>query len=358
MVFEGLASLVIVCGALFGKNKAKNKKAYIIIMCVAFSIISGFRSYKVGTDTPGYAEAFLNAPPLSFSSLVEIFSKREPFFYLLQALVREITSEYWMFFLLTSTFFISVLGCFIYKYSKIPAISFLLFMSMGYFSFSMAGIRQTIAMSFLIIALDKLINGKKIGSFINILIATMFHIVSLIFVVIYFVKKTPLNIWYILLIGIISFLFSMYSDVVVETMVEIVWQGERNYGDTSGGVSTFVLLALITVATFVFYPNVFRSQKALLLNCEVEKDIFFLKLLLVSIAFQVLAIFQANAFRLSMIFQLPLMALLPNVLNYQKGKSLFFANFVVVVALLIQLFVFTVGVADILPYTFFWQVTL
>ena len=356
-MFVALTVLTILGGLLTLDKKMLKKKYYIFLMCIAFVFVSGLRSYKVGTDTPGYVEAFLDAPKLTGRFIIQCFQNYEALYYILQSLVRTITDSYTVFFLIIATFYISCVGFFVYKYSEMPAISFLLFMSMGYFSFSMAGLRQTIAMGFLLLALRQILNERYVSSFVLIFVASFFHIVSWVFLLIYLLKVFPLNKVFICAILILCGIFYLYGDVIWQVFAKGIWGDSRTYESEYGGISTLVLLVFVSIATLIFYPNIFGKNKGNLQNKNNPEDVLFFKMLLLSVAFQVLAVWQANAFRLSMIFHVSMIPLLPKVLTFQKKmESRYLAVAVVIVALCIQLFLITANASDILPFTFFWQV--
>ena len=140
-------------------------------------------------------------------------------------------------------------------------------------------------------------------------------------------------------------------------MAERIWGDARNYTSEFGGISTFLLLIVVCIATLLFYPKITSNHRGLQREDERVQDNFFFKMLVLSVAFQFLAIWQANAFRLAMIFHISMLPLLPNVLNKQTKKvSRYLAVSIVVAALCVQLFFITANTSDILPFTFFWQV--
>ena len=119
-MFVILTILVLLGGIISLGGQKIAKKRYVILMCVALTFVSGFRSFKVGTDTPGYVKAFSNAPSFSIGTIWDCLQEREPLYYIFQSFIRSLTDSYTVFFVIIAIFFIACIGFFIYKYSKMP----------------------------------------------------------------------------------------------------------------------------------------------------------------------------------------------------------------------------------------------
>lgn len=364
MIFIVLVFLILLLPLL--TNKLKNrKKTYIIFVSIAFVLIAGLRSYMVGTDTLGYVNSFLLSKNISFPVLRDVFIKREVLFIIYQSLIRTITDNYSVYLIPIAIFYICAVSYFIYKYTESPAISYIIFMSMGFFSFSMAGLRQTIAYSILIIATHCLINKKYTKSVLLILLASLFHITSLFYFVVYIIYALPLNAWYLSLIGVATVFAYLRGDTLLLSVVTTVWGNQRSFSDVEyGGISTLILLVVVSTATLLFYPELLQRRKILsqpsIFNGytkELSVNILFTKLLLFAIPLQLMAIYQAAIFRIATMFHFYMVCIIPNVINKQQNpKSILISKIIVVFLLLLQLFVYTYHAADIIPYTFFWQV--
>lgn len=345
----------------FIPSSSKNKKVKTVCCALsgaALAFVAGFRSSSVGADTPGYVRSFQNAQPLDWNSFIGLFGKKEPLYYTLTGTLRHITDNYTVLFLIIAAFFITAVCYFIKKYSSNILISFILFMSMGYFSFSMAGLRQTIAMGFMILALDRIINKKYLSFVILILIATGFHVTSLIFFLVGIVYFVPLNAVYITGSIILSMVMYLGGLKIVKPIIDFVWGETRNYDEEFGGISTLILLIVVIIAVLIFYPNIYKyhkiRKKQKIDNLEI--DSLFLKLLLLSVPFQIMAIYQANAFRVAMLFHFSIIALIPNTLRVQKDATVKYGgSAVVLLAILYQLFMITMNTAGIMPFSFAWQ---
>lgn len=359
MVFIILALLILGFSFISTENKT-TKTRYCVTIGIALIIVSGLRSYMIGTDTPGYVKSFQNTLPLTWDLFVDSLSEMEFLYYAYKGIVRIFTDNYTWFLLPIAIFYIISVVKFIKKYSSFPEISFLMFMSMGYFSFSMAGLRQTVAMGILLFATDKMLDKKYVNAALLILLASCFHISTLIYFVALVLCFLPLNKWFIGLVVVATAIFYFGGNRVTTIIVDLIWGEKRGYRELEfGGTSTLYLLIIVVVATMIFYPNILKYSKTKKIHRDnaLEIDTLFTKMLLFSIPFQVMAIYQASAFRVAMMFHFPLIVLLPNVINKQKdGGSVLIAKIIVIVCLLYQLFAIAYWSGDINPFTFFWQV--
>lgn len=363
MIYEVLTVMVLILG-LFSIQKYNfdYKKFFVTIIGIAMFIFMAFRSSRVGTDTLGYINSFKKASRFSFSNTIEIFKEKEPFYNLFESIVRTFTDNYTVFFIIISIFVMLSVCRFIYKYSSNPTMSFIAYMSMAYFAFNLAGIRQTIAIGLLLYAMDAMLEKKTLKALVLVGVASLFHISSLIGIFIIIIYFLPLNFFYVAVCTAASIFMYVSGNTFWKKVVEIVWSDERRYKEEFGGTSTLVLLILIVVGVAFIAPVLFTNKHKIKKLSDEEQSFisinsYFYKILLFSIPFQVLAIHQANAFRVAMIFHIVMLALLPNsVTALKKQSERALINCVLIICLLVQLFVFTYVVADINPYTFFWQV--
>ena len=323
-------------------------------MCFLFVFFIGLRSSNIGTDSPGYAKSFINAPDLSWDVIKGFFSKKEPFFYFLQSLVRSITESYTVWFLFIAIVYMIPVSCFIYKYSEMPFMSFILFMSMAYMNFAMAGLRQTLATAFLLVSFNFVFKKKFFRFIFLVLLASGFHITSLVFILVMFIRKSKVKAWHIVASILGLFLCLLFGQNLISFIVKFAFGDESYYIKSEfGGYSTLILFVAIVIAALIFNKNIYSSNQD-----GKNEDAFFLKILLLSLPFQAMAVYQANCFRIAMYFSFfGILTIVPKALSIQQDKTIrIFGIGLTLVLILIQLFFITYNVNDVNPYEFFWQV--
>ncbi len=329
------------------------QKGYCAFAGVAFVLISGLRSNLVGTDTAGYVKAFNNTPDISFEFLFDLFEEKEALFYTLQSLVKTFTDDYTWLFLIIAAFYGFCSYFMISRLSKNPLISYIMLLSMGYFYFSMAGLRQTVAMSFLMLSFVFITEKKYIKSAVFLLIATGFHIAAWGFAGVYLLAICPFNIIFVAIIAILTLIAYIYGVPITAYLVDIVFGDTRDYSTAEfGGISTLILLIVIVIGMLLFNKGIYKKEEGIL-----NIDSLMLKMLFFSIPLQTLAIYQANAFRIAMIYHIVSIIAIPNTIDCLDDKpTKTLSGMAVAALLLLQFFAFTYGTADIIPYTFFWEV--
>lgn len=334
-------------------NRAK--KVYCVVMACLFVFFIGLRSRNIGIDSLDYSNSFYKAPKFSWDVFVGFLKQKEFLYHSLQSLVRTFTPYYTVWFCIVAIAYIVPLAIFIYRKSSLPYLSFILFMSMAYMNFAMAGLRQTFATSFLIISFGYLSEKKYIKYIIFVLIATCFHITACVFILCLFLKRDKIGIFDIAFFLLVFAFFVVFGRQLIETALTIVFKDTRSYTtDEYGGISTFALFMVIAVAALVFDKKI--TEKSIVRKDNQEALLF--RLLLVAIPFQWLAIYQANCFRIAMYFSLfPILTIIPNTLSRQRDIVIKSVGTVLTLGLLLfQLFCITYHQSGVNPYEFFWEI--
>lgn len=109
------------------------------------------------------------------------------------------TQDYFMFFALTS---VPVYLWFIRKYTCNLTLSVYFFITMGVYVFSMAAVKQTVAVALLLIASDRAFEKKYLQFVLWLLVAELFHPYAFVYVIVPFMSFIPWT-WktYVLLAG-------------------------------------------------------------------------------------------------------------------------------------------------------------
>lgn len=109
------------------------------------------------------------------------------------------TQDYFMFFALTS---VPVYLWFIRKYTCNLTLSVYFFITMGVYVFSMAAVKQTVAVALLLIASDRAFEKKYLQFVLWLLVAELFHPYAFVYLIVPFMSFIPWT-WktYVLLAG-------------------------------------------------------------------------------------------------------------------------------------------------------------
>ena len=95
------------------------------------------------------------------------------------------------------------LGVLIFRYSPSPYWSYLMYIAMGFYLFTYSGLKQSIAMSFLIIAAICYFEGRQIKMIIWVFVAALFHVPALIFLLLLLLPSRKIGVQYFVTIVVL-----------------------------------------------------------------------------------------------------------------------------------------------------------
>lgn len=340
--------LIFILGLNTNMNDTKARKRYLIFSGIILVLISGLRSYYIGSgDTSRYAIMFEEDLLMSFKQILNSEIK-DPFYHVfskgLSLIVGDNFSAILTFF---AVIYIAAYSLLVQKESTNLLLSFIVFFAMGLYNFSMHGIRQGLAIAFVMLAYFPLKEKKLIHFLILVFIASCFHKTAVIFLVAYpfcklgFSKSTAF-----LYLGLIAIMF-LYGDTIIRTLAsEASVYDERFAGyavtEKSLTYSGFIQLSLFFCLVL---NNMSRFRR-------MDSDASLLMtLLILAMIFQVLAVFVAEMFRVAMYFSSFLVILVPRLLRTYPPSSRKMVTILLCAFLLLYFYMNPYK----LEYDFFWN---
>ena len=197
------------------KYKLGCKKAFIVLACIQWIMISGLRADSVGSDTGNYMRIFDMHKNMTFDDLINYFKNYytndgdyEPGYVLLERVIAIFTHNHVVYKFIIAIIFMSSMGKFIYKHSEDPFMAFVLYSGLFYNMFSLTGYRQVISVTIGIFWGYEYIKKRKFMSFlILVLIASTFHKSTLIFLLYYFMYNKKVDgLYAVVSLAIIGFM--------------------------------------------------------------------------------------------------------------------------------------------------------
>lgn len=295
-----------------GRGCSQNKQKYLFFLCVIMYLLIALRDYSVGRDTYGYVKSF---ELLNVSNGI-MFYDRDPAFAILNYVLRHLTGNGHIYLLLVSwplpiSFYLLLkdekCSCF-FVY-----VSFIVLMILEIFSFSMAGIRQTIAIFFTVVAYKCLNRDKVILCLFAIAIGTMFHLSSVLFLIVILLGKKKFGLIHIVLLAVVFYIVSTNPAAVLEFVTDSAL-GEQYwaYGTVYKSDASYTML-MIQCAMLCFLlldHRVLKEETSnrMLLNCAWLG-------LIASVCTPIIAEF----FRVSFYFSFYLCLLVPRII-FRMGK--------------------------------------
>lgn len=344
----GLIFIYAVC-LLYKQPNERKKRNFVILATGQWILLSGLRNINIGADTIQYSDSFYRTADTAWSVIWRHFvlgykggMQGKDFGYsIFEKVCSYITKSYQGYLILVALLFHVSMGYSIYKNSRDPFISFLLYSCLFYAFFAITGIRQTVATALVVCIGYELIKKKKLLYFIiMIALAATIHKSALIFIIFYPICHIRVTTDYkrITLVAIVvSFLFRSQLSALYKKLA-----GLEEYGVyQNAGANTFVLLLLLIFITcYIFSTNLLRE----------DRHHHFYNAIVLAVFFVPLTYINPSAMRVVQYFSFFLMFMIPEIIYMLRGKQRASA-LVMFVLVLTALFIKT----SPQPYLFFWQ---
>lgn len=234
-----------------GQKDDFNKKRCIQFVTVILTCFSGFRSWQMG-DVFHYCFSYIvcNKPgwqldPESGDTIG------------LQLLLHGVGSlglSFEICLFIIAAFVAITMGILIYRYSPSPYWSYVIYIAMGFYIFTFNGLKQTIAMAFLVLAMMQIIKRKPIRFVILVLIAVLFHYTALVFIIAYpFANKKIDRLYFVLVAAMFAIAF-VFRNQIVQTVTQFYYSDEVSFEAANGVGGRFIVMILILVLALLLRP--------------------------------------------------------------------------------------------------------
>ena len=307
---------IIVLGAVLMSIKKENRKIVAIIFGISLVLLFGFRHPSMGIDLgyfgqkQGYLYAFKDIASMKFSEVLRIehYKNFERGYIILNKIISLVSrNEQWFLFVIAILTILPIIYV-LYKESDSIVLSTIIYVGLPSFLMLYSGLRQAIALSFMMVGLMFIKQKKPIKFIIIILFASLFHDSVLVFLLaypLYYLKiRKSHRITILLFIPIVYLfrepLFLFLSKIFVD---------DAQMSDT-GAFTLFLVFILINIFCIVFMDEEDKTSNGLL-------NIF-----TIACFTQAFGGIYVLALRVGYYFILPLILLLPRVLQSIKNESL------------------------------------
>ena len=330
------------------KGEKKEKIVAVIGMIVLF-LLAALRAENVGIDIVGYNNIYERFSKYDFEALkqsMDIEGTKDIMYYYTGWLFSKLfKNPQWWLGTVALLYSISV-GKLIFKESKQVVISIVMLVSLGFYYFSLTGLRQTVAMSILLFAYPFLQQRRFVPFIIIVFIASRYHLSALAFLAVYPIANKKLGIYHVIIATIALIVFYAFKGWLLEFLNNVL-QEERFESYTSGEASQLTMSGFaIQTACFVFALYYYKRMIA-----DDDRYLVLYNLSFIGWVFQLFSSFIAEFFRVSMLFSIFNIILIANAASMEKdhrSKSIL----QIVVVIIFVLYMIKDGGIN---YQFFWQ---
>lgn len=340
--------LILFLGIIFlDRFKGKHaKKIYCALVTVQLGFIAGLRSTSVGPDSSNYAWLFKKDSTMDIGDILFKPTDLEKGYLLLEHAVSRVSTDSTALFLVIAFFFTVVVARCIYKNSSEPCLSFVLFVTLGFFTFSMTGLRQTVAMGVTLLGFE-FIKKKKLLPFLTTVgIASLFHLSSAIFLPAYFIAHKRITKSYVLMAAVAIPAAYVFKGPVFSFLSRVSGYGYDPFGNEGPYI-------LITMMIGVFLGAFIQRESVIERNPD---NIIYYNFSLFSIVFAMLTFINPSALRVAYYYHIYLILFIPEIIFSISDKKLrrIIYGLALVGVLTLELRVLSSG-SPFVPYLFFWQ---
>lgn len=182
----------------------KDRKCFIILVSVQMFAIMALRDITIGYDLKNYANGFQYISTLSFT---EVLSKLrviqtadliyhysyESGYVILNWIVAKLGCSFHTLLVLLAAFNMLSFGVLIYRYSKMPWLSFVLLSGLNMYEYAFGILRQSLAVSIVLWTIPYILKKKRLKACLIILLAFSVHRTSILFFALLFFVEKPIT---------------------------------------------------------------------------------------------------------------------------------------------------------------------
>ncbi len=309
------------------------KKVYCGICATQWIILSGFRHWTVGADTIAYSETFEHAFDISLTEYLndcrmyltgEKIGYKDPGYYVVQKIFQFFSDDYQMWLIFIAVLFTGLMARWVYKYSSMPDISFLIYSVLFYSFYAITGHRQTIATALIFFLGYEYAKKKQFIKFaIVAFVAFMIHKSSIVFILYYFFANISITPIYFIIMMFVSVVVAVLGKQLYGPIALFFGFNEDQVNYDVGGAETYAaVLTLLCLIAFCFYPWVNKQRR----DAKNIYNLMFFTLI------ATLLVFQNQTFmRIQQYFSIIIMVIVPELIKaFDKNYRLFVYLFIVV----------------------------
>ena len=219
-------------------------------------------------------------------------------------------------------FFAISVSCYIYYYSDNITISTIVLFAF-YFSFTITGLRQTVALSFLLFSY-RYIDERRIIKFgLMVSLAALFHSTAILFAPAYFIGKLRVGKKQLIFIGVSVLAVILFSNYIRQLISLIAWnEAMRNYASSEISLtwSGFLIHFAITIFCWYFYNRSKTQENANNQSIAEQYMKTFINCMVFGLVGYSFSTIVAESFRIGMYYSISEIVIIPAALSHIKLK--------------------------------------
>lgn len=325
-----LIALHLLLDTVSKRNHSKIEILFCSIAYLGLIVLAAFRGPSVGADTMDYISDYNDIKGYSWSKLFDVYTRYE-FFYSICKLFTLINLPIAAWFAFIEIIYVSAIARLIHSDSKDRIYSIILFITIGLFLFSLAGLKQTMAMGLILHSFMELRSKRFVPAILLAISAFFSHTSVVAFipaVILYYLKDLKR---YNTIIAVLIIVVLISSRYFVSTLLEIkrFAHFDMYLGiDKSYTIWTLLFYILLILPCLPFLKK--YRQNPLYPN----KPRYELSCILMACALQYMASLSPSLFRLALYYTPFYLVFIPSIFNDRKSLTMRLVKIVILLGVI------------------------
>ena len=245
--------------------KIFKRRTFCMLVSMQMFLILALRADSVGVDLTTYKEAFDYISTLTYTdvlSRIRILHTAllpHPFdmesgWMILNWLISVLGFNFRILLVICAAINMYAIGTLIYRYSRIPWMSFCIIASMNTYFYMFGILRQSLALSFVILAIETYVKGNKIKPFLFWILAFLIHRTALLSIVLFIILKWDCRkkiMYKCILLGWIPFVAS--TSIIYSTAISRLMSLFQKAYIGHGAIFNNLMLLLLLIGVFIWF---------------------------------------------------------------------------------------------------------
>lgn len=331
------------------------KKDLCVLGAVFLFLVAMCRSLTTNGDLINYISRYETLDSRSYIDLFESWQMgdlKDFGFYAVAKVFADKHVPYQVWIGMIAFLFAIAVMYFIYKNSENDFLSIVILLAM-YFHFTLSGLRQTVALAFILISYQCVLE-KRVKCFLTmVVLAACFHSTAILVLPAYWIAKMKIGKKQWIMLGI-AFLITIINPAFFRKLILMFSWNEAITGYAERTINLSWSGYIIQLA-FLIFIYIFRRYISVQDESINEKVDVFFNLMIVGAMFQGFATVVAEAFRISYYFSLCSIAAIPCTVQAQDD----YKNRDILLFGLVSIFIIYILMNNVYrTYTYFWDLNL
>lgn len=297
---------------VFIRNPQKRNQVFLTIAFCQLLFLNFLRDYTVGQDTRPYLQAFEQISQNGLSSITSF--EWEPGYVILNLIISKLGLNFRCLIIVIAAFSYYSIFRFINRYSYEKWLSVILFIVFGYYFATLHILRQTVALSIIILSYDTIVSRKLNKFIILVVLAAAFHFTAIFFIFTYFIfTNKHISILKFTAVFAVCFTLSKFLiNYIINTAFRFVLRYEV-YTDGSLGGEGYGMLILLVALTITGLLLQYPKQS--------HQNSFIIQLIVIATWLQTFTISFSLFARVCWYWNFALIAYIPLCIERAKNKN-------------------------------------